>query len=221
MSDRGKGQSAKQETEEEEIKRLLLDIMEGYNDTVIQPLSYFSTFPGISNTEKGSSSRKRQKNEASWAESLLKERKRREQMSEKFSILQSMVPTLFKTFKPPKDKIISDTVHYIKYLEEETERLEGLKKFQWKEPKVAKPVLLKCTDQNSSVKVTVSNGATFLAIQLPFRRGSVPEIVKVLEKHQAEVLEARVCVNDQRLLTFTATVMLGSDGALGECNTRK
>lgn len=114
--------------------------------------------------------------------------------------------------QPPKEKIISDTVDYIKYLKEEIKRLEALKKFQWEESSVGRPVLSKCTNQNPSVKAKVYNEAKFLAIQLPFRRGSVVDIVKVLEKHQAEVLEARICVDDQRLLTFTATVMLGSGG---------
>ncbi|KAL2229830.1 transcription factor bHLH25-like [Sesamum indicum] len=212
MSERGKGECGEQETEEEEIRRLLLGIMEGYNDNVIPSLSYFSPFPGISIAEKGSSSRKREKDEISWVQSLIKERKRREQMSEKFSLLQSLVPTLVKTFKPPKEKIIGDTVNYIKYLKQETARLEGLKKSRCKEPTVAKPGLFKCTDENTSVKVAVSNGATFLAVQLPFRRGLVPEIVRVFEKHRAEVLEARICVNEQQLLTFTATIILASDG---------
>lgn len=114
--------------------------------------------------------------------------------------------------QPPKEKIISDTVDYIKYLKEEIKRLEALKKFQWEESSVGRPVLSKCTNQNPSVKAKVCNEAKFLAIQLPFRRGSVVDIVKVLEKHQAEVLEARICVDDQRLLTLTATVMLGSGG---------
>ncbi|KAL0348768.1 UNVERIFIED_CONTAM: hypothetical protein Sangu_1104600 [Sesamum angustifolium] len=212
MSERGKGELGEQEIEEEEIRRLLLGIMEGYNDNVIPSLSYFSPSPGISIVEKGSGSRKRQKNEVLWVQSLIKERKRREQMSEKFSLLQSMVPTLVKTFKPPKEKIIGDTVNYIKYLEQETERLEGLKKSRSKEPTVAKPVLFKCTDENTSVKVTVSNGATFLGVQLPFRRGIVLEIAKVFERHHAEVLEARICVNEQQLLTFTATIIIASDG---------
>ncbi|PIM98149.1 hypothetical protein CDL12_29374 [Handroanthus impetiginosus] len=99
MSERGKGQLVKQETEEEDIKRLLMGIMEGYNDTVIPPSSYFSPPPGISIGEKGPSSVKRQKRGASWVESLHKERKRREQMNEKFSVLQSMVPTLLNGFK--------------------------------------------------------------------------------------------------------------------------
>ncbi|PIN04032.1 hypothetical protein CDL12_23437 [Handroanthus impetiginosus] len=167
MSERGKGQLVKQEAEEEEIKRLLMGIMEGYNDAVIPPLSYFSPSPGISISEKGTSSVERQKYGASWAESLHKERKRREQMNEKFSVLQSMVPTLLNAFK---------------------------------------------VNSLSPCKSPFSDGVTFFAIQLPFRCRLVTDIVKVFEKHKVEVLEARVCVNEQQLLTFIATIILGSDG---------
>lgn len=96
MGDREKGQSTKKEMEEEEIRRLLLGIMEGYNDAVIPPLSFFSPSHGIPITE---SSGKRQRNEASWEEGFLRERKRKEQMSENFSLLQSMVPALFDVNK--------------------------------------------------------------------------------------------------------------------------
>ncbi|KAL6581876.1 hypothetical protein OROMI_005890 [Orobanche minor] len=219
MGDRGKRQLGKQGNEEDEIKRLLLSIMEGYKDTVIPPLSYFSSnFPGIFNTDEmgSSSSRKIQKNQASWAESLMRERKRREQVSVKYSVLQSMVPTLIDTTKPSKVKIVEDTINYIKYLEEEKERLENIKKFETEEPKAAINFLSKCTNppNSSAVEVAVSNGATFLEIQLPFRRGSVVGILKVLENHKAEVLEARIRVDDQRLLTFTATILLGKNGGI-------
>ncbi|XP_051127789.1 transcription factor TT8-like [Andrographis paniculata] len=207
MGNGGKEQLMKKENEEDEITRLLLGIMEGYNDHVIPPLSYFSPFPNA-NVEKGSGSRKRQMDEASWAENLFKERKRREKMSQKFSVLQSMVPTLFNTFKPSKEKIIGDTVDYIKHLEAEIQRLEDLNNVRREDPK---PLLLQCADDNSSADITVSNGATFVAIQLPFRSGLVPKILMVFEKHKAEILEARVQAEDHRLLTFTATILLGSD----------
>lgn len=113
--------------------------------------------------------------------------------------------------QPCKERIIGDTVNYIKYLQEETERLEGLVKFQRRVRKVEMPLLSRCTN-HSSVNITISNSATFFAVQLPFRHGSVLDILKVLEKHQAEVLEARVDVNDEKVLTFTATVRLGTDG---------
>lgn len=99
MRDTAKGQSANEETkeeeEEEEIKKLFLGIMDGYNDTLIPPLSYFSP-----NNEMASISRKRHRlTEASWDENLCKDRKRREQMNHNLSVLRSMVPSLFNAFK--------------------------------------------------------------------------------------------------------------------------
>lgn len=110
--------------------------------------------------------------------------------------------------QPSKEKIIGETVDFIRYLQEEMERLEGLLKFKRKEQNDENPVLSKCTNQ----KVTVSTGATFIAIQLPSRGGLVLDTMKVLAKHQDEVLEARFSVNDQRLLTLTATIRVGNDG---------
>ncbi|KAG8370041.1 hypothetical protein BUALT_Bualt14G0076400 [Buddleja alternifolia] len=162
-------------------KKRKQSIMEGYkyNDTnIIPPILLSSSAISIN---------KNNENEAD--QSILTERQRRAKMSENFSVLQSMVPTLLKSFKPPKEKIITETTNYIKYLEQEAKRLESLKKCQFKEPK---SVLSKCTNHNSSKNVAVSNGATFFAIQLPVRQGLVLEVVKVFEKHRAEVLEARV-----------------------------
>lgn len=91
MRNRGKGQLAIEETkEEEEIRKIFLGIMEGYNDSVNPLLSYFSP-----NIEIGSISRKRQR----VSEYLSKERERREQMNHNFSVLQSMVPSLFHELK--------------------------------------------------------------------------------------------------------------------------
>lgn len=103
---------------------------------------------------------------------------------------------------------------YINLLEEEVTRLEAEKKSKWQlERTLVKPALSKCTsDQNSSVGITVSNHATFLAIQRPHRPALLQDIVKVLVKRGANVLEARVSVSDEQLLTFTATITLGSYG---------
>lgn len=113
--------------------------------------------------------------------------------------------------QPCKERIIGDTVKYIKYLQEEAERLEGLKKLQSKMQKVEMPILSKCTNHNS-VNVSISDSVAFLAIQLPSRRGSVLDILRVLERYQAEVMEARINVSDKKVMTFTATVRLASDG---------
>ncbi|KAL8047726.1 hypothetical protein ABFS82_07G019300 [Erythranthe guttata] len=213
MRDLGKQMLSKQQEieEEEEIRKLLLGIMEDYYDSVIPPLSFFSPSSGISVADKKSGT-KRQRNEDSCDENSLKERKRREKLSGNFSVLTSMVPNLSNNYKPTRETVINEAVNYIKHLEEEAKRLEGLKQFQLEEPMMESPVLLKCTNQNSSVKVAVSSESTFLSVQLPSRRGSALKIVKVIEKHRARVLEARICVNEQRQLTFTATITLGKGG---------
>ncbi|XP_057771971.1 transcription factor TT8-like [Salvia miltiorrhiza] len=208
MSQGEKGESGNRRIKEEELKDLFVGIMEGYNDSAILPLSYFSA-PQIPNNEENSqNSRKMQKTESERKQS---ERRRRDQMSEKFSLLQSMVPSLLTAHKPSKERIVDDTLNYIKYLQEEAERLEGLKKLQSKLQKVERPTLSKCTNRNS-VNVAISDSAAFLAIQLPSRRGSVLGILRVLERHQAEVMEARIDVSDEKVMTFTATVRLGGDG---------
>ncbi|CAI9762676.1 unnamed protein product [Fraxinus pennsylvanica] len=183
--------------------------MERYKDSVIPPsISDFAPLRGICISEKGSSGR----NETSPTDSILKERGRREKMNEKYSVLRSMVPSLFTISKPTREKILYDTVDYIECLEEEIKRLEGIKKLQVQEQKVGKQVSSRLNNQKSAVDITVSSGATFFAIQLPFKPGIITEIVKVFDKHQAEVLEATISVDDQQLLTFTVTIVLGRDG---------
>lgn len=118
---------------------------------------------------------------------------------------------LSENLQPTREKILYDTVNYIKCLEEEVKRLEGIKK-QVQEQKVGKQVSSKFTNQKSAIDVTVSTGATFFAIQLPCKPGIITEIVKVFDKHHAEVLEATISVDDQQLLTFTVTIVLGRDG---------
>lgn len=115
-------------------------------------------------------------------------------------------------FQPSRETIVVDTLNYIKHLQQETERLENLKESQTKEQKVLeRSSLAKCGNHNS-VNITISDSAMFLVIQFPSRRGSVLEILRVLEKHKAEVMEARIDVNDEKVKTFTATVSFGSDG---------
>ncbi|GFP87074.1 hypothetical protein PHJA_000851200, partial [Phtheirospermum japonicum] len=109
-----------------------------------------------------------------------------------------------------KEKIIENTVNYIKYLEEEKKLLEGPKKIQRKD---AKLVLWRCnTNPNSNGKFTASNRATFLEIQLIFKRGFMAKMIEVLEKHEVKILEARLWVDAERLLTFTTTMMVSSGG---------
>ncbi|KAG6431153.1 hypothetical protein SASPL_109228 [Salvia splendens] len=111
--------------------------------------------------------------------------------------------------QPSKGRILDNTVNYIKCLQEEAERLEGLKKFQSKLHRVERPSLSKCTDHNSA-NLTISDSAVFLAIQLPSRQGSVLNILRVLQRHEAEVMEAWINVSDEKVMTFTATMKLGA-----------
>ncbi|CAK9145525.1 unnamed protein product [Ilex paraguariensis] len=187
--------------------------MDGYKDSVIPPLSEFSPFPGTAMNEEGSSSRKRSKRaQAKNPESLHKERDRREKMTEKYSVLQSMVPSLMIFPKATRERIVSDTIEYIKRLEEEKERLEGVQKALPMKSPVAKPVLSHFTDRNSSVNVSFSGGAAFFGIQLAFQRSLVVEIFRVFEKHMADVLAANVSVDDRRQLILTVTALLGGNG---------
>lgn len=86
-----KGKLGKPRNKEEEFQNLFLGIMEGDNDSLIPPLSYSST-PEIPNYEEYSqNSRKRQTDEPERKQS---EHRRRDQMNEKISLLQSTVPSL-------------------------------------------------------------------------------------------------------------------------------
>ncbi|KAL1543127.1 transcription factor TT8-like [Salvia divinorum] len=209
MSEGKRGKSMNRKIKQEELKDLFLGIMEGYSDSAIPPLSYFST-PEIPNrNENTQNSIKSQKIESERRQS---DRGRRDQMNENFSLLQAIVPSLLTAHKPCKEMILADTIKYIKYLQEEAERLEALKQFQSKLHKVERPTLSKCTNHNS-VNVTIFDSAAFLAIQLPSRLGSVLEILRVLKRHQAEVMEARINVSEEKVMTFTATVRLGGDGS--------
>ncbi|THG08245.1 hypothetical protein TEA_010995 [Camellia sinensis var. sinensis] len=186
-----------EEEEEKRISRLLLSTMEGYSDSVIPPLTELSPVCGTAIDEKGSSSRKRGRAKATEIENIQKERKRREKMTEKFSVLQSIVPNLL-----PKG------------LEKERERLENLiKKTLLPESMAA----THCANWNSSVDVTVSGGGVvFFGIRLVCRRHLATEIFEVFEKHEAEVLAATFLVDgghhQQRRLGVTVTAVVGGDG---------
>ncbi|CAL5347057.1 unnamed protein product [Camellia sinensis] len=201
-----------EEEEEKRISRLLLSTMEGYSDSVIPPLTELSPVCGTAIDEKGSSSRKRGRAKATEIENIQKERKRREKMTEKFSVLQSIVPNLLP--KATREKIVGDTIEYIQGLEKERERLENLiKKTLLPESMAA----THCANWNSSVDVTVSaGGVVFFGIRLVCRRHLATEIFEVFEKHEAEVLAATFLVDgghhQQRRLGVTVTAVVGGDG---------
>ncbi|KAA8527487.1 hypothetical protein F0562_034798 [Nyssa sinensis] len=205
-----KGKEIKQEEEEEkDISKLILSIMEGYSDSIIPPLSEFSPIRKTTIDEKSSSSSKLT---ANGTEYIMKERDRREKMTQMFSVLQSMVPNLFP--KDSRETIVSNTIEYIQRLEEEKKRLEGLKKSSLPAyaSASAKPSLCHCTNRNFAVDVAVSGAMAFFEIRsLVRRRCLATEIFEVFAKHQAEVLATNVAVNKQQL-KVTITALMGDNG---------
>lgn len=114
-------------------------------------------------------------------------------------------------FQPSRETIVVDTLNYVKHLQQEAERLENLKKSQTKVQKVLERCSLANCGNHNSVNISISGPVTFLVIQFPSRHDTVLEILRILEKHKVEVMEARIDVNDEKVKTFTATVSFGSD----------
>ncbi|KAL1548508.1 transcription factor TT8-like [Salvia divinorum] len=159
--------------------------MEGYNDSTIPPLSYFST-PEIPNNEQNSHNLiKMQEIESQRKQG---ERKRMDQLNENFSLLQSMVPSRRQVQQR------KDTRRYSKLYQMPSRRGR----------KIGRSEEIKCRNQNS----VIPDSAVFLAIQLPSRRGSELDILRVLHRHEAEVMDARINVSVEKVMTFTATVKL-------------
>ncbi|XP_010321200.2 transcription factor NAI1-like [Solanum lycopersicum] len=196
----------KEEAEEEEIERLFMGVMGGYKDAFMPPLTDFSTI-----NEMGSSSsygNKRHKKEAPLADdNMHKERNRRGKMAELYSLLQSLVPTISHIHKATREKIVAESIDYIKRLEEEVLRLKNLKK----SVVVYKPALSQWRNRVSSVNATVSKGLAFFGIQFQLTQGLMTNIFSVLDKHQAEVLAANISVSDHQLTTLTITVTIGNN----------
>lgn len=90
---RGKGLlKFEEEEEDDEIENLFRGIMEGYEDSAIPSLAKISPLKDIF----PDCSRKRERGEVAVMtnNTMHKERTRRENMAEKYSILQSLVPSL-------------------------------------------------------------------------------------------------------------------------------
>ncbi|XP_057958426.1 transcription factor bHLH13-like [Malania oleifera] len=217
----GDREENQEEGEERDINRLLLGIMEGYSDSVIPPLSQLSPHlretPAIVGEKAGSSSRKRNRvpeengktvpEENGKTEGLQKERDRRERMSEKFSLLQTIVPNLFP--KATRVKIVSETIEYIEKLEKEKKRLEELKDLSEKmEP--ARGTITHTVNWDSLVTVDFSGDVVFFGIRTPARRSMAVKILEVFERHRTEVLAASVTVAG-KYLTLAVTAFVKGD----------
>lgn len=121
---------------------------------------------------------------------------------------------MWKQLQPTREKIVTETIDYIRKLEGEAERLEGLKKSLLEKPLEKKPALFGCTSSylKPSVTASVSNGVAFFGIQLPAKSSLLSKIFRVFGKYNAEAMEATILVNDQRMLTLTGTFNVGIEG---------
>lgn len=212
MANREKGPSI--EAEEEEISRFFLEIMEGYKDSVVPKLSEISPLKRMAVLQMGSTPEKRSRKLVSDAEYILRERERRDKLAESFSVLQSVVPGLLSTPKATRDKIVEETIRYIKNLEEETQRLEGLKKsLIHKQNESSNPLLCHCIRWNPSVTVSYFNGFALLAIKLMLKKGLLSKIFGILEENLGgDVVVSTICVDDHGILTLMAKFNLKKNG---------
>lgn len=104
---------------------------------------------------------------------------------------------------------MTETIDYIRRLEEERERLERLKRSN--SPGLM-AVLSTCSNRGSSVTVADGGGGVaFFGIEMGFRRGLVAEVFGVFEDYGVEILAANVAVDDQReRVRLTVTAVVGS-----------
>ncbi|XAR54592.1 hypothetical protein NMG60_11029802 [Bertholletia excelsa] len=186
--------------------------MKGYSDALIPPLTEFSPpAHGLAIDEKGSSSRKRGRDLNS--KMPLKARDSREKMTEKFSLLQSIVPNLPP--KATKERIVTGTIQHIQRLEEEVQRLERLKE----SPGTEQVALTHFQTLKSGIDLTIcrrGGGLAFFGIQVAHRRRVVTDILRVFEKKGTEVMAAGVAAAGHsnvhcghRMVAVTVTALVG------------
>lgn len=113
-----------------------------------------------------------------------------------------------KIFKVSREQVLSGSIDFIKWLEEETNRLENLKKLLLQD--LATPASSHYTSRASSVNLTISNGVVFFVIRFWVKRGLLYNVFMVFEKYEAEVLVANVSVDDHQMVTLTVTVKVGN-----------
>ncbi|KAJ4774036.1 Transcription factor bHLH95 [Rhynchospora pubera] len=129
---------------------------------------------------------------------VIYERLRREKAADYYTVLQSLVPTLFP--KATRSKIVEETIRYIKHLEG---KLEFLKQQQRVEP--AQPIQLTQRNRTSTVDLAVSGNMTLFAMSFTSRPGLLCRVLQVFETHFADVLTATIVLaSDISWITVTA-----------------
>ncbi|KAG6481016.1 hypothetical protein ZIOFF_057607 [Zingiber officinale] len=155
--------------------------------------------------EKGSPSKSKQQ---PLHDVLHMERNRREKMIEFYSALQSLVPNLLP--KPTRTRIIDETISYIRSLEARIASLEARKATT-----IATVMAIEVQRSTTVDVVAVSGNASFFSMRFTSSRvGTVTELLRVFETHEAEVLCVTVVRNEGDATTnVTVTALVENAGA--------
>ncbi|KAJ1693794.1 hypothetical protein LUZ63_010492 [Rhynchospora breviuscula] len=116
---------------------------------------------------------------------VIYERLRREKAADYYTVLQSLVPTLFP--KATRSKIIEETVRYIKHLEG---KLDFLKQQQRVQP--AQPLQLTQRNPTSTVHLAMSRDMALFSMSFTSRPGLLCRVLQVFETHFAGALTATI-----------------------------
>ncbi|KAJ3689868.1 hypothetical protein LUZ61_019032 [Rhynchospora tenuis] len=113
------------------------------------------------------------------------ERLRREKAADYYTVLQSLVPTLFP--KATRSKIVEETIRYIKHLEGKLEFLKQQQREQHVQP-------LQLTQRNCTptVDLALSRNMTKFAMSFISRPGLLCRVLQVFETHFVDVLTATI-----------------------------
>ncbi|XP_078155028.1 uncharacterized protein LOC144551094 [Carex rostrata] len=145
--------------------------------------------------------RKRDQNDAP-----ITERLRREKAAVYYTVLQSLVPTLFP--KATRSKVVDETIKYIRYLEG---KLVFLKQQQMALP-VLRPIPQTQQNNTSAVEVTVSENMTFFGISFASRPGLLSQVLLVFVMHLVDVFMVTI-VSDSGVTRITVTAHVSEAGA--------
>ncbi|CAN4083092.1 unnamed protein product [Withania somnifera] len=138
---------------------------------------------------------------------VLAERKRREQLTQYFITLSTLIPNLKKL---DKTSILGDSIKYIKQLEEQVKSLEEATNKYRKEPMV--PVkrsrLLSCNDDSKTCYAN-SNGSTNKSVQdIEVRASDGNVLIRICCKKQARIIKEIFSHVEKVHLTTTSSSVI-------------
>ncbi|CDP17174.1 unnamed protein product [Coffea canephora] len=116
---------------------------------------------------------------------IVAERKRREQISQRFVALSALVPGLKKM---DKNSVLGDAINYLKHLQERVQTLEEQAANQRRESSMG------CTDEQilPEIEAKVCNKNILLRIHCKNHRGLLVKILSEIEKRNLSVVNTNV-----------------------------